>query len=96
MEALPLGLLLREMVEPGSLTQPEPVLLDLQTHMLEAEAELARRGYDEKYGARPLRRVIQTQIEDAAAELMLDGGTAAGDVFDVALDGDKILLTRRR
>ena len=62
----------------------------------EAEAELARRGYDEKYGARPLRRVIQTQIEDAAAELMLDGSAAAGDVFDAALDGDKILLTRRR
>lgn len=61
----------------------------------EAEAELARRGYDEKYGARPLRRVIQTEIEDPAAGLMLDGAARPGDVFEAKSDGNKITLTKK-
>ena len=40
---------------------------------------LARRGTDEKYGARPLRRAVQREIEDRAAELLLAGEAAAGD-----------------
>ena len=38
-----------------------------------AIVELAKEGYDPKYGARPLRRAIQSQVEDAVAEKMLDG-----------------------
>lgn len=34
---------------------------------------LAEKGFDENYGARPLRRVIQNEIEDAMAEEYLDG-----------------------
>ena len=40
-----------------------------------AIVELAKEGYDPKYGARPLRRAIQSQVEDAVAEKMLDGTT---------------------
>ena len=40
---------------------------------------LAEKGYDESYGARPLRRTVQRNIEDAAAELLLDGDIAPGD-----------------
>lgn len=59
----------------------------------EAEEELARQGYDEKYGARPLRRVIQNKIEDPAAEMMLAGGVSPGDVLEVRAEGEKIVLT---
>lgn len=38
----------------------------------EAKAKLADLGYDDKYGARPLRRVIQEQIEDQIVDLILD------------------------
>ncbi len=38
----------------------------------EAKAKLADMGYDDKYGARPLRRVIQEQIEDQIVDLILD------------------------
>ena len=34
---------------------------------------LADKGYDSKYGARPLRRTIQTQIEDQLSEKILEG-----------------------
>ena len=40
----------------------------------EAVAAVAEQGYDPLYGARPLRRVIQNQIEDAVSERMLEGG----------------------
>ena len=39
----------------------------------EAVKELAKEGFDPKYGARPLRRAIQSKVEDAVAEKMLDG-----------------------
>ena len=45
----------------------------------ETAAWLTERGADEKYGARPLRRTVQHSIEDAAAELLLEGGAAPGD-----------------
>ena len=50
---------------------------------------LAEKGHDDKYGARPLRRTVQHSIEDAAAELMLDGKAAAGDsIAAVVANGD--------
>jgi ATP-dependent Clp protease ATP-binding subunit ClpC len=54
----------------------------------EAIAFLARRGYDEKYGARPLRRAIQRFIEDPLSERILANRFAPGDVIlaDVAAD----------
>lgn len=40
---------------------------------------LMDKGFDERYGARPLRRAIQTELEDEIALLMLDGKIKAGD-----------------
>ena len=54
---------------------------------------LAQRGYDEKYGARPLRRAIRSLIEDKAAELMLSESLGRGDSVCARLDGEKIILT---
>ena len=44
----------------------------------EAKALLIEKGYDEKYGARPLRRTIQTMLEDQLAQELLDGRIKAG------------------
>jgi ATP-dependent Clp protease ATP-binding subunit ClpB len=52
-----------------------------------ARAWLAETGYDPAYGARPLRRLIQTAIGDPLARLLIggevtDGGTVSVDVHD--------------
>ena len=40
---------------------------------------LIEKGYDDKYGARPLRRTIQNMLEDKLAEGILDGAIKGGD-----------------
>lgn len=55
---------------------------------------LAERGYDEKYGARPLRRTIRSMIEDKAAELMLTDSLGRGDTVQARIDGNKLILTK--
>ncbi len=54
-----------------------------------AKDAIITKGYDQAYGARPLRREIQNQIEDALAERMLQASFAAGDtvIVDVGSDG---------
>ena len=62
-----------------------------------AKAFLAREGYDPVFGARPLKRAIQHQIQDPLALYMLDEEVAEGSVirFDVAEDGDRLELEAR-
>ena len=55
---------------------------------------LAERGYDEKYGARPLRRAIRNMIEDKAAELMLTDSLGRGDTVQARIDGNELILTK--
>lgn len=55
---------------------------------------LAERGYDEKYGARPLRRAIRSMIEDKAAELMLTDSLGCGDTVQARIDGGELVLTK--
>ncbi|MBU6371924.1 MAG: ATP-dependent chaperone ClpB [Alphaproteobacteria bacterium] len=57
-----------------------------------AQAELARRGYDAAYGARPLKRVIQRDIQDPLARLILEGRLKDGDVANVGFDGNDFLF----
>ena len=52
----------------------------------QAKEFLIDKGYDEKYGARPLRRTIQNQLEDKLAEEILDGNVKAGDTVLVDKD----------
>ena len=56
---------------------------------------IAEKGFDEKYGARPLRRAIQTDLEDRLAEEILEGRAKEGDTVTVAYDRDKKLVTFR-
>ena len=53
-----------------------------------AKAFLVEKGYDEKYGARPLRRAIQNLLEDGLAEAVLDGKVKAGDEVTVTKGDD--------
>lgn len=56
----------------------------------DAKAFLVEKGYDEKYGARPLRRAIQNHLEDQLAEAVLDGKVKSGDEVLVEKDGDNL------
>ena len=58
----------------------------------EASECLAAGGYDRKSGVRPLRRLIQHSIEDAAAELLLSGKATKGDTVRAETEGGRIVL----
>ncbi|MDO4316212.1 MAG: ATP-dependent Clp protease ATP-binding subunit [Oscillospiraceae bacterium] len=60
----------------------------------EAVAELAKEGFDPKYGARPLRRAIQSKVEDAVAERMLDGTLKEGDTAKLTVEDDKLCVSK--
>lgn len=47
---------------------------------------LGRLGYQPEYGARPLRRIIQQEVEDKLTDLILDGGATYGDVLELSVD----------
>lgn len=51
----------------------------------DAKKLLLERGYDPKYGARPLRRAIQKMVEDSMSNLMLEGTVRAGEKISVTV-----------
>ncbi len=57
---------------------------------------LSERGYDPIYGARPLRRLMQHEIDDRLATALIAGNISDGDavVVDVASDGDSLTVSR--
>ncbi|MAB20684.1 AAA family ATPase [Microbacterium sp. UBA3394] len=61
----------------------------------DARAWLAERGYDPIFGARPLRRLIQSEVQDRLAMALLSGHVRDGDVVrvDMAADGSTLVLT---
>lgn len=58
--------------------------------------KLAEKGFDSKFGARPLKREIQTQIEDKLAEELLSGNVCKGDHVTVTLKDDQIAFLIRK
>jgi ATP-dependent Clp protease ATP-binding subunit ClpC len=60
----------------------------------DALSELAKDGFDPLYGARPLRRAIQNEVEDAVAEQMLSGTLTAGDTAQVCLRDGKVAIEK--
>lgn len=57
---------------------------------LSARARLAKLGYDPANGVRPLRRVLQEEVEDAIAEGLISEEYNSGDVISVAEKGSKL------
>ena len=53
---------------------------------------LANAGYDPVYGARPLKRAIQRELETPIAKLILSGSLAEGSAIPVDTDGDRLLI----
>ena len=58
-----------------------------------AKAHLAREGYDPAFGARPLKRVIQREISDPTAMLILEGRVADGNVVTADHHDGALLIT---
>jgi ATP-dependent Clp protease ATP-binding subunit ClpC len=58
----------------------------------EAMDWLAKNGYDAEFGARPLRRLIQTAVEDKLSDAVLSGKFATGEVVYIDVEDDEIIL----
>ena len=62
----------------------------------EAKEFVAEKGYDVQFGARPLKRAIQTYIEDGISELIVNGDLPEGSVIHIGKAADKDELTFER
>ena len=60
----------------------------------DAVEALAKDGFDPQYGARPLRRAIQNQVEDVVAEQMLEGQLKSGDTARICLRDGKVVIAK--
>jgi ATP-dependent Clp protease ATP-binding subunit ClpB len=60
----------------------------------EAKDYLASKGYDPSYGARPLKRLIQKEIENELALKLLDGTFKDGERIDIRTEGDGLSFTQ--
>ncbi len=61
----------------------------------EVTTHIAETGFDQNYGARPLRRAIQTNIEDKLAEEILEGKIKSGDTASVELIDKEIKISKK-
>ena len=61
-----------------------------------AREYLAEEGYDPEYGARPLRRVIQNQVEDRLSDGLLSGEFPAGSIVTVDYDGEELVFSAKK
>ncbi|HEY5583498.1 MAG TPA: ATP-dependent Clp protease ATP-binding subunit [Ruminiclostridium sp.] len=61
----------------------------------EVMAHLAKKGYDPVFGARPLRRAIQSMLEDKLAEEMLEGKVKAGDSIKIEMDKEEVVVIKK-
>jgi ATP-dependent Clp protease ATP-binding subunit ClpC len=60
----------------------------------EAKAMLAKEGFDQMYGARPLRRAIQRQVEDRLSDELLKGSFHTGDVVRIGVRDHEIVVEK--
>lgn len=58
-----------------------------------AKSYIAERGYDQQYGARPLKRAIQKYLEDPLAEILIDGDLAENSIITVDYDSNTDKIT---
>ncbi len=64
---------------------------DIRIHLSDAARDkLADAGFDPVYGARPLKRAIQQQVENPLAQQILQGRFKPGDVIEVGVDADRL------
>ncbi|HFU4500927.1 TPA: ATP-dependent Clp protease ATP-binding subunit [Streptococcus suis] len=76
------------MVKPLlAVTAEKGITLKLQPSALKL---LAKQGYDSEMGARPLRRLLQTKLEDPLAEMLLRGDLSAGSTLKVGVKAEEL------
>lgn len=76
------------MVKPLlAITAEKGITLKLQPSALKL---LAKQGYDPEMGARPLRRLLQTKLEDPLAEMLLRGELSTGSTLKVGVKGEEL------
>ena len=73
----------------GKLLEDRKISLDLEPR---ARTWLAEKGYDPAYGARPLKRVIQKNVQDPLAEMILSGDVADGEVVKIGADRSALTI----
>ncbi len=61
-----------------------------------AVAQLAKEGFDRRYGARPLRRIIRRQVEDVLAQKMLEGTLSRGDTARVTVQQGAVAVLEEK
>ena len=67
--------------------------MDITVEFADSAVELiAKEGFDPAYGARPLRRALQSKIEDKFAESFLDGGFKKGDTVTVTAENENVIF----
>lgn len=59
----------------------------------EAKEFIAEKGFDQQYGARPLKRALQKYLEDGLADMMMDERLQPGDTIEVGFDKEKEEIT---
>jgi ATP-dependent Clp protease ATP-binding subunit ClpC len=59
----------------------------------EARDYISRKGYDPQYGARPLKRAVQTYLEDELSEMLIENTIEEGQSVEVTYDKDNDKLT---
>ena len=68
--------------------------MDMKLEVSDAAlAELAQAGFDPIYGARPLKRAIQQEIENPLAKEILSGRFAAKDIIRVDMEGGRMVFS---
>lgn len=70
-----------------AVTAEKDITLKLQPSALKL---LAKQGYDPEMGARPLRRLLQTKLEDPLAEMLLRGELPTGSTLKVGVKGEEL------
>ena len=58
-----------------------------------AKADIIESGFDEKYGARPLKRALQSRVEDELAEQILEGRIKEGDTVLITCEDKKLIFS---
>src|SRR2546422_5838121 len=73
--------------------RPRLVERHITLHLSDAARELlANMGYDPQFGARPLKRVIQREVENRIAHALLDGTVRDGDTVEIDAKNGKLIL----
>lgn len=70
--------------------------VDIDLEVDEAVIDMiAKKGFDKVYGARPIRRALQKELEDMVAESMLNGDFCMGEAVSVSVEDGKIVARKK-